>query len=147
MSFFQKVFMINMPLSCPCSIKKHQFCQKYTILWAPRVNMMPFSPIFLEKNNCSHAHISSKKRPFAKNHTAFMPKFSQKMSIFSKKLLLCHFFQIKLVTKKSPGLVPVFDRKMLILLKQHQFMGQKRQQNPLFFRFFTTKAGLMLTFC
>ena len=36
--------------------KNRQFCQNYTILWAKKVNRMPFPPYFSRKNNFSHAH-------------------------------------------------------------------------------------------
>ena len=71
-----------------------------------------------------------------------MPKFCQKNVNFLKKTMLSrHFFQIG--HKISPALMPVFDKKMSILLKLHQFMGQKRQLNPLFFRFFTSEERLL----
>ena len=60
-----------------------------------------------------------------------MPTHCQKNVHFLKKTVLsCHFFQIG--HKKSPALMPVFDIKLSILLKLHQFMGQKGQQMPFF---------------
>ena len=146
MSFFQKVFMINMPLSCPCSVKKHQFCQKYTILWASRVNRMPFFPIFLEKIAVLKPIFRQRNVNLLKIILPSYPNFVKKNVNFLKKTVLsCHFFQIG--HKKSHAAMPVFDKKLSILLKLHQFMGQNRQQNALFFRFFTTKTALMLIFC
>ena len=88
---FQKNFMINIPLSCPCLVKKCKFCRNYTILWAPKVNRMYFFPVYLKKNNCSRAHISSKKCPFAKNHNAFMPIFChQNVHSLKTTVLSCH---------------------------------------------------------
>ena len=146
MSFFQKVFMINMPLSCPCSVKKHQFCQKYTILWASRVNRMPFFPIFLEKIAVLKPIFRQRNVNLLKITLPSYPNFVKKNVNFLKKTVLsCHFFQIG--HKKSRAAMPVFDKKLSILLKLHQLMGQNRQQNALFFRFFTTKTALMLIFC
>ena len=79
-------FMKNPPVSCPYLVKKRQFCQNYTILWAKKVNRMPFFSDFSRKNHCSHAHILSKKRPFSKKHTSPMPIFCQKTSILTKSL-------------------------------------------------------------
>ena len=56
-----------------------------------------------------------------------------KTSVFSKNCAIMSFFQIG--HKKSPALMPVFDIKLSILLKLHQFMGQKSQQNTFFFNF------------
>ena len=97
-SFFQKVFMINMPLSCPCSIKKHQFCQKYTILWASRVNRMPFFPIFLEKIAVLKPIFRQRNVNLLKITLPSYPNFVKKTSIFSKKLCY-HVIFFKLVTK------------------------------------------------
>ena len=61
---------------------------------------------FSRKNNCSHAHISSKKRPFAKNHTAFMPKFCKiNVQFFQKNVLSCHFFFKKHPLLSCPCLI------------------------------------------
>ena len=75
---FSKNFMINIPLSCPCLVKKRQFCQNYTILWAPKVNRMPF-----------FRFISNKI-------TTLMPLFRQK-NVHSLKItmLSCPYFVIK----------------------------------------------------
>ena len=80
--------------------------------------------VYLLKSHCLYAQILSKKRQFSQ-----------------KTVLSRHFFQIG--HKISPALMPVFDKKMSILLKLHQFMGQKRQLNPLFFRFFTSQQRLL----
>ena len=95
----------------PMFDQKHQFCQKYTILWAPRVNMMPFSPIFLEKNNCSHAHISSKKRIFAKITLPSCPNLVKTRSFSQKNSYYIMFFLNQIGHKKSPALMPVFHKK------------------------------------
>ena len=84
MSFFFIFFSKNQLLLCPYLVKKRQFCQNYTILWAKKVNRMPFFSDFPRKNNNSHAHILSTKRPFYKKHTFLMPIFCQKTSILSK---------------------------------------------------------------
>ena len=44
------IFHEKLLLSCPYLIKKRQFCQNNTILWAKEVSMMPFFSHFSEKN-------------------------------------------------------------------------------------------------
>ena len=63
--FFQ-IFHEKHPAVMPVfGQKKRQFCQNYTILWANKVNRMPFFSNFSRKNPCSHDNILSKKRPFS----------------------------------------------------------------------------------
>ena len=75
--------------------KKRQFCHNYTLLWARNINRLPFFflPIFT-KNHCSHAHTLSKNVHFLKSNQLSCPYLIKKMSILSKTLLSCHFFQI-----------------------------------------------------
>ena len=47
-SFF---FYKNPILLCPYLVKKRIFCQNYTILWAIKVNKMPFFPRFFTKKS------------------------------------------------------------------------------------------------
>ena len=98
--FFQKVFMINMPLSCPCSVKKRQFCQKYNILWAPRVNRMQFFPIFLEKITALMPIFRQKNYHSLKITLPSCPNFVKKTSIFSKKL--CYDVIFSNLSQKFP---------------------------------------------
>ena len=56
-------FKLKTPAAMPISGQKRQFCQNYPILWAKKVNRIPFFPIFYEKIN------------------ALMPIFYQKTSI------------------------------------------------------------------
>ena len=115
--------MKNPILPCPYLVKKRKFCQNYTILWAQKVNRMPFIPIFTNKyqpscphflqNNVyyqkkksySHAHILSKKRPFSQKQYVLMSPFQ---FFYEKPLLSC------------PHLV----KKTSILSKLHYIMGQ-----------------------
>ena len=89
---------INNFIKNPCyhahiQSKKRQICQNYKILWAKKVNRLPFFPHFSRKKQCSHAHILSKKRPISKKHTALMPIFCQKNVPYLKNTLLsCIFF-------------------------------------------------------
>ena len=53
----KKKIMKNPLLSCLYLIKKRQFCQNNTILWAKEVSRMPFFCDFSRKNYRSYAHI------------------------------------------------------------------------------------------
>ena len=61
-----KYFFSKFSWKTPCChvhiwLNKRQFCQKYALLWAKKVNRMPFFLIFHEKkNNSSYANILSK---------------------------------------------------------------------------------------
>ena len=131
MSLFQKVFMINMPLSCPCSVKKHQFCQKYTILLAPRVNRMPFFLIFLEKITALMPIFCQRNVHSLKITLPSCPNFVKKTSIFSKKLCY-HVIFFKFFIKNPLLSCPYLIKKCKFCLNYTKFMGQKCQQNALF---------------
>ena len=73
-------FMKKPLLSCPCLVKIRLFCQNYTILWAIKVNRIPFFPIFYEKNQRSYAHICKKRLSLS------IPYFINKTSILSDTL-------------------------------------------------------------
>ena len=81
-------FFSNFSWKTPCShahdwSKKRKFCQNYTLLWAKKVNRMPFFSDFSRKNHwlmsffssflwktpCCQAHIWSKKRQICQNYT------------------------------------------------------------------------------
>ena len=49
MSFFFQIIPEKPPAVKPILINKRQFCQNWDILWAIKVNRMPFFPIFHEK--------------------------------------------------------------------------------------------------
>ena len=100
--------------------KKSQFCQNYTILWAKKVNKMPFfffpisrkircSHVYILskyvhslKTHCTHAYILPIKRPFAQKYNSlmsFLSKFWWKTPcchalIWSKKRQFCQNYTI-----------------------------------------------------
>ena len=85
-----------------------QFCQNYTILWAIKVNKIPFFPIFHEKID-AFMNIFCKKRPFSKKYNALMPIFCQKnVHSLLNTVLSCHLFY-----EKPPGAMPIFGPKKL----------------------------------
>ena len=79
----------------PIFDQKHQFYQNYTIIWAKKVNMMPFFFRFLTEKSSLSCPYFVKKRPFSKKHAALKSRFCQKNGHSLKNtVLLCHFFKI-----------------------------------------------------
>ena len=96
----------------------------------------PFLPIFLEKKNCTHAHILSKKRPFSKKQTGLMPIFCQKNVLSLKNTkLLCNCFQI--FHEKPPADMPICSQKTSILSKP--ILWAKKVNRMPFFSDFSRK--------
>ena len=117
--------MENPLLSCPYLVKKRQFCQNYTILWANKVNRMPFFSDLSWKNHCSHAHIWSKKRPFSRkthcSHAHILPEkrpFSQKHSALMSFFLIFH--------EKPPAFMPIFGQNNVNSVKTTLYYGPKK---------------------
>ena len=136
-----KFFMKKPLLSCPYLVKMRQFCQTYTILWAIKVNKIPFFRFFHEKINAL-MHIFCKKGPFSKKHAALMSIFCQKTSILSETLC-SHVIFFNFLMKNPLLPCPYF-------IKKNQFcqnnivwiMGQKSQWDAFFLPFFMKKSLL-----
>ena len=75
-----KFFMEKALLSSPYSVKNRQSVKTRLYYGSNKAIECPFFPFFQEKN-CSHAHISYKKRPFSKKTLFFSPYFVKKTSI------------------------------------------------------------------
>ena len=75
--------MKNPLLSCPYLIKKRQFCQNNTILWAKEVSMTPFFSDLSRKNHRSYVW---KNVQSLKNTLLSSLYFVKKTSILSKAL-------------------------------------------------------------
>ena len=88
-SFF---FYKNPILLCPYLVKKRIFCQNYTILWAIKVNKMPFFPDFLLKNRCSRTQFILKYVYSLKNKLLSSPCFVKKRSFRQKHCALMSFY-------------------------------------------------------
>ena len=101
---------------------------------------MPFFNYFSRQNQCSFAHILSKKVQSLKNTQLSCPYFVKKRPFSQNTILSSHFFQffMKILMLSYTCLV----KKTSILLKLHSIMGQKSQQDALFFRFLTKKSLL-----
>ena len=123
---FFKFFMKNLLLSCPYLVKKRQFCQNYTILWAKKVNRMPFFSDFSRKNYCSHAHIMSTNAHSLKNTLLSWPYFVKKTSMLSQTRC-SHVIFFKFFMKNTLLSCPYLVKKTSILPKLHYIMGQQSQ--------------------
>ena len=115
----------------PICGQKTSILSKQPILWAKKVNRMPFFSDFSRENRCSHAHILSKKLPFSKKHAALMTIFCQK-NVHSVKntVLLCHFFQI--FHEKPPAVMPTFGHNDVDSVKTTLYYGPKNSIGCLF---------------
>ena len=96
----KKKIMKNPLLSCPYLIKKRQFCQNNTILWAKEVSRMPFFCDFSRKNYRSYAHILWKNVHSLKNTLLSSLYFVKKTSILSKTL--CSYVIFSKFSWKTP---------------------------------------------
>ena len=105
-------------------VKKRIFCQNYIILWAIKVNKMPFPPDFLLKNRCSHTQFILKIRLFFREQTALKSMFCQKTFILSKTLC-SHVIFFQVFFEKSPAVKPIFGKKTSVLSKLHYILGQQ----------------------
>ena len=90
----------NTLLSSLYFIKKHQFCQNNTILWAKEVSRMPFFSDFSRKNYRSYAHILWKNVHSLKNTLLSSLYFVKKTSILSKTL--CSYVIFSKFSWKTP---------------------------------------------
>ena len=132
-----KKIMKNPLLSCPYLIKKRQFCQNNTILWAKEVRRMPLFFRFLTKNYRSYAHILWKNVHSLKKHTALKSIFCQKNVISLKNtVLLCHFFKIFM---KNPLLSRPYLVKKRQFSQKYIIIWPNKSIGCPFFRFFTKK--------
>ena len=93
MSFFQKFCMINMSLSLPMCGQKTSILSKLHYIMSPKSQKETIFSNLSQKNNCSHAHISSKNVHSLKITLLSYPYFVTKTSIFSKKCAIMSFFQ------------------------------------------------------
>ena len=116
-----KKIMKNPLLSCPYLIKKRQFCQNNTILWAKEVSRMPFFSDFSRKNYRSYAHILWKNVHSLKNTLLSSLYFVKKTSILSKTL--CSY----VIFSKFSWKIPLLSRPYLV--KKRQFSRVARLPN------------------
>ena len=123
--------MKNPLLSCPYLIKKRQFCQNNTILWAKEVSMMPFFSDFSRKNHRSYAHILWKNVHSLKNTLLSSLYFVKKTSILSKTL--CS--HVKFFMKNSMLPCPYLVRKIINSVKAPLHYWAESQQDALFSNF------------
>ena len=116
-----KKIMKNPLLSCLYLIKKRQFCQNNTILWAKEVSRMPFFSDFSRKNYRSYADILWKNVHSLKNTLLSSLYFVKKTSILSKTL--CSY----VIFSKFSWKIPLLSRPYLV--KKRQFSRVARLPN------------------
>ena len=104
---------------------------------------MPFFSDSSRKNRCSHTHILSQVRLFSKEHTALKFMFYEKMSVLSKTLCSCHFFQV--FYEKPPAVKPIYGQKTSNLSKLHYFGPEKTIGCPSFLIFHGKIIALIST--
>ena len=109
-------------LSYPYLVKKHQFCQNYTILWDKKVNRIPVLLIFHQKITALMPDFCLKNAHSLKNTSALMPIFYRKIVNFLKNTLLpCNFSQI--LHEKTPAVMPIFGPKNVNSVKNTLYFG------------------------
>ena len=69
------IFFLNPLLTCPNLVKKKSNLSKLQCLWANKVNIMPFFPIFYEKTLLSCPYFLKKNVNFPKNTLLSCPYF------------------------------------------------------------------------
>ena len=110
----------------PIFDQNRQFYLNYTILWAKKVNMMPFFFPISQGKIIAFMPIFCKKRPFSKKHAALKSRFCQKKGHSVKNtVLLCHFFEFFITNPLLSR--PYLVKKTLKLSKWHYNIGPKRQ--------------------
>ena len=145
MSFFSKSFHDKHATVIPMFGRKRQFCKNYTILWAPRVNRMPFFPIFHEKIIALIPIFRQKNVNSLKSTLTSCPNFVKKTSISSKNCAIMSLFS-KFSQQIHCSCARIWS-KNVNSVKATPIYGPKKSINCPFFRFFTTKSALMLIFC
>ena len=111
--------MKNPLLSCPYLIKKRQFCQNNTILWAKEVSMTPFFSDLSRKNHRSYVW---KNVQSLKNTLLSSLYFVKKTSILSKAL--CCYVIFSKFSWKTTRCKDHIGQKTSILSKIHYNMAQ-----------------------
>ena len=118
MFFFFKFVMKNFLLWCTWLVKKCKFCQNYTLLWAKKVNRMPFFSDFSRKNYCSYVNFF---KIFIKNPLLSCPYLIKNVNSIKttlyyepKKSIGCPFFPIS--HGKTIALMPIFCKKKRLIL-------------------------------
>ena len=130
-SFYFNFFIKNPLLSCPYVVPKRKFCQNYTISVPEKSIECLFFPICHEKP-IAIMPILCQKRQFSIKHTALMPIFCQKTSTLSKTQC-SHVIFFKFFMKNPLLSCPYQVKKTSSLTKIQNIMGQKSQQDALFF--------------
>ena len=126
--------MKNPILPCPYLVKKRKFCQNYTILWAQKVNRMPFIPIFTNKYQPSCPHFLQNNVYYQKKKLLSCPYFVKKTSILSKTV--CSHVTFSIFLWKTPAVMPSFGQKNVNSVKTTLYYGTNKVYSMPFCWFF-----------
>ena len=126
--------------------KKRYFCENYTIIWAQKVNRMPFFPIFHWKVTSLMPILCKKNVHYLKTHCFHAHIFCQK-NVHSLKKHCSHIIFSNFSWKTRRPVKPIFGLKTLILSKLHYIMGQKSQRDAFFSGLSRKITSLMPIFC
>ena len=139
-NFFQIYHEKPPELSYPYLVQKTSIMSKNDILWAKKVQRMPFFPTFLEKITFSYSYVV-KKNHSVKNTLLSSPYFCRKnANPFKNTMLSCHFLQI--FDEKTQAVMRVFGQKSFDSIKTKLYYGLKKSIGYPFFQFFTYKSLL-----
>ena len=87
-----KIFMKNHLLSCIWLVKKRQFCRNYDLIWAKKVNRMPFFLICHEKISTLIPYCVKNVQSLNNKQLSY-PYLSKNIHSLRTTVLWCHFFQ------------------------------------------------------
>ena len=115
----------------PCShthiwSEKRPFCRNNTILWAKKVNRMPFFRFFTKKSLLSCPYFVKKTSILKKSTLRSCPYFVKKTFILSKTQC-SHVFFFQIFHEKPPAVMHIFGQKTSNLSKLYYIMGQTSQ--------------------
>ena len=128
-------FFLNFFMKTPCSHahmwSKNVNCVK-TTLYVPENSIECFFPDLSRKTYCSHAHMLIKTRILYKTRCSHAHILSEERQLSQKHCALMSFFQF--FHEKPLLSCPYQVKKTSIVTKLQNIMGQKSQQDILFFR-------------
>ena len=116
--------------------KKRYFCENYTIIWAQKVNRMPFFPIFHWKVTSLMPILCKKNVHYLKTHCFHAHIFCQKNVHSLKKTLLSYNF-FKFFMKNPQTCQTHIWFKNVNSVKTTLYYGPKKSKGCIFFRPFT----------
>ena len=115
---------------------------KTTLYYGPKKSIgCPFFFQFFTKKSLL-PYFVKKKVHSLKNTLLLCPYFVKKLSILSKTMLPCHFFQI--FHEKPPAVMPIFGQKNVNSVKITLYYGPKKSIGCPFFPIFHEKISALM---